>query len=213
MTYADFSIFDVSLAHIGAMCLFAFTMSISPGPVNLIILSSGATNGIRMTLPFVSGATFGFIALLFLVGIGIAQIVTNTPILMDVLTLFGVLFLGYVAYGIAFSKGDLKSESLQPPNGMKGVLLQWLNPKAWAACIAGVSSFTLDHSLAVLLLFCGLYGLICFLSLGLWAVLGRTAGQLLDQGKRLVIFNRMLAGLLVVLIVFLLSEVNVETYL
>ncbi|EPP7098025.1 LysE family transporter, partial [Klebsiella michiganensis] len=43
-------------------------MSISPGPVNMVIISSGANHGFRKTLPFISGATTGFTLLLILVG-------------------------------------------------------------------------------------------------------------------------------------------------
>jgi threonine/homoserine/homoserine lactone efflux protein len=34
-----------------AMFMFALTMSISPGPVNMVIISSGANHGFRKTLP------------------------------------------------------------------------------------------------------------------------------------------------------------------
>ena len=52
-----------------AMFMFALTMSISPGPVNMVIISSGANHGFRKTLPFISGATTGFTLLLILVGL------------------------------------------------------------------------------------------------------------------------------------------------
>jgi threonine/homoserine/homoserine lactone efflux protein len=51
-----------------AMLMFSLTMSISPGPVNMVIISS--SHGFRKTLPFVSGATIGFTLLLILVGFG-----------------------------------------------------------------------------------------------------------------------------------------------
>ena len=48
-----------------AMCSFALSMSISPGPVNLVTLSSGINHGFLRTLPFVAGASIGFSLLLF----------------------------------------------------------------------------------------------------------------------------------------------------
>ena len=50
-----------------AMCLFAVSMSISPGPVNLVTFSSGLNYGFVPTLPFVAGAALGFAVLLVVV--------------------------------------------------------------------------------------------------------------------------------------------------
>lgn len=52
-----------------AMSLFALSMSISPGPVNLITFSSGLNYGFLPSLPFVAGAALGFTLLLVVVAI------------------------------------------------------------------------------------------------------------------------------------------------
>ncbi|PLO79127.1 lysine transporter LysE, partial [Klebsiella quasipneumoniae] len=46
------------------MLMFALALSFSPGPVNMVIISSGAAHGFRKTFSFVSGATIGFTLLL-----------------------------------------------------------------------------------------------------------------------------------------------------
>ena len=53
-----------------AMLSFSLVMSITPGPVNMIILSSGISYGVKRTIPYVSGATVGFTLLLLLIGFG-----------------------------------------------------------------------------------------------------------------------------------------------
>ena len=35
-----------------AMALFVFTMSITPGPMNIVMLSNGVNYGFKRTLPF-----------------------------------------------------------------------------------------------------------------------------------------------------------------
>lgn len=55
-----------------AMCSFALSMSISPGPVNLVTLGSGINHGFLRTLPFVAGASIGFTLILFLLDIGLS---------------------------------------------------------------------------------------------------------------------------------------------
>lgn len=72
-----------------AMCLFAVSMSISPGPVNLVTFSSGLNYGFVPTLPFVAGAALGFAVLLVVVGLGLGEIVALSPVLMQVLAYAG----------------------------------------------------------------------------------------------------------------------------
>lgn len=54
-----------------SMAGFALAMSITPGPVNLVALGSGARHGFAASLRHVVGATLGFILLLLLMGLGL----------------------------------------------------------------------------------------------------------------------------------------------
>ncbi|EXV31205.1 putative membrane protein [Acinetobacter baumannii 24975_5] len=47
-----------------SMFLFSFAMSITPGPVNTVILSTSLNHGLKRSLPYISGATIGFTLLL-----------------------------------------------------------------------------------------------------------------------------------------------------
>ena len=148
-----------------AMCLFSFSMSISPGPVNLITLSTGVNHGFKKALPFVSGATIGFSFLLLAVGLGLDQAAAKYPQILKVLSIGGILILAYIGYQIAFSLPTIDASSKAKPSFFQGVLLQWCNPKAWVACLAGVSAFNLTASVLKLLAFVGIYFLICYVSI------------------------------------------------
>lgn len=63
-----------------AMCFFSLTVSISPGPVNMTILSTGVNYGFKRSIPLVSGATVGFTLLLTAVGLGISNVVAQAPV-------------------------------------------------------------------------------------------------------------------------------------
>ena len=52
--------------------------------------------------------------------------------------------------------------------------MQWLNPKAWLASVAGISAFTEGGDSTLLWLFAGLYLPICWLSLASWVCEGRS---------------------------------------
>ncbi len=187
-----------------AMCAFALAMSISPGPVNIITLSSGANHGIARTLPFVSGATVGFTSLLAILGFGAAQAIEHYPRVMDLLGLCGTLFIFYMAYKIATAKGNLALEKRLSPSFLDGALLQWLNPKAWVACLSGVAAFTTQGEYSGLILFCVLYFFICYFGIAFWAVIGTQAKRLIHDERQMRQFNAVMGGGLALVGVYLL---------
>lgn len=187
-----------------AMCLFALSMSISPGPVNLICLSTGVNHGPRRALPFVSGATIGFSLLLALVGLGIGALAEHQQ-LLDLLGFAGAGFIGYIGIKIATSDPILEPIRATQPGFGQGFLLQWLNPKAWIACLSGVSAFNLAGDYPLLTLFVALYFVICYVSIASWALVGGRLGRWIATPRKLQIFNRLMGGALVMVSVYLLT--------
>ena len=61
-----------------------------------------------------------------------------------------------------------------PPGFAHGFLLQWLNPKAWIAAAAGTALFAQAAVPHALWTFIGIYFVVCYASLALWAWLSRT---------------------------------------
>lgn len=186
-----------------AMSLFALSMSVSPGPVNLITFSSGLNYGFLSSLPFVAGAALGFTLLLIVVGLGLGEIVALSPVLMQVLAYAGTGFICYMGYKIATAHPELPGASEHQPHFFQGAALQWLNPKAWIASLSGVSAFeaTLGNGL---LTFASLYSVICFLSIGAWALAGASVSELLRDKSKLLWCNRVMGGLLIIVAIFLL---------
>ncbi len=180
-----------------AMCVFSLTMSISPGPVNMVIVSSGANHGFRRTIPFVSGATIGFTLLLIFVGFFFMQVVSGHPVFLMYLELIGSVFIIYVGYKIAASTPEISLNKRDVPTFGQGFLLQWLNPKAWIACASGVAMFSSPDGSVTLITFITVYFLICYASLAAWAVLGDQVSVLLNNHLRIRLFNLSMGGMLV----------------
>lgn len=181
-----------------AMFFFSLAMSISPGPVNMIIVSSGVNYGIKRTMPYVSGATIGFTLLLLFVGLGFFQVINAFPSFLKYLAFAGSLFIMYIGYKIASSKPDIKvNREGSAPKFYEGFLLQWLNPKAWIACVSGASIFSSAESYAPFLTFTSIYFLVCYASLAAWAVLGDRVSILLNNHFRLRFFNFFMGFLLI----------------
>lgn len=187
-----------------AMCLFSLTMSISPGPVNFITLSTGANHGLRSAIPFVSGATIGFTLLLFLIGVGLDQLAAEYGAALDLLGYGGSLLICFMGYKIATSDPAIEVRKEGAPGFAQGFLLQWLNPKAWAACLAGVSAFDLAGAHGKLALFVGLYFVICFFGIGCWAVIGDRIHLIFRSPRSLRLFNVLMGAGLVLVALYLI---------
>lgn len=180
-----------------AMLLFSLTMSISPGPVNMVIISSGASYGFRRTLPFVSGATIGFTLLLIVIGFGFYTVIEKHPLFFKYLNIAGSVFIIYVGYKIASSQPELSLTKSKAPGFAQGFLLQWLNPKAWIACASGVVLFSEPSNSISLMAFIIIYFLVCYLSLALWAVFGKNVSTLLNSIGRIRAFNLCMGVILI----------------
>ncbi|MCK0103437.1 LysE family translocator [Pseudohalocynthiibacter sp. F2068] len=189
-----------------AMALFALTMSISPGPVNLITLSTGVNHGVRKAFGFVSGATIGFTLLLLLLGLGLQVIAEKMGVLLDILTILGAALIIYFGYKLVTSDGQIDAVDHAAPSFWQGAALQWMNPKAWGACIAAVSVFNLESSRPDLFFFVVLYCIICFFGIGSWAVFGSQIERFLDTLRRRIIFNAVLGIILIVLACLLVVQ-------
>jgi threonine/homoserine/homoserine lactone efflux protein len=101
-----------------AMSLFALSMSVSPGPVNLVTFSSGLNYGFLPSLPFVAGAALGFTLLLVVVGLGLGEIVALSPVLMQLLAYAGTAFICYMGYKIATAHPELPGAPERQPLAM-----------------------------------------------------------------------------------------------
>lgn len=186
------------MALLLAMFSFSLVMSITPGPVNMIILSSGISYGARRTIPYVSGATVGFTLLLLFIGFGFSQFIKAYPFFLTYLAIMGSLYIIFMGYKIASSKQELEISKKDAPKFYEGFLLQWINPKAWIACVSGASIFSSAESYDSFLTFTIIYFIVCYLSLGVWAVLGDKVSYLLKDYFRLRLFNFTMGMLLMI---------------
>jgi threonine/homoserine/homoserine lactone efflux protein len=189
-----------------SMAAFALAASISPGPVNIVALGAGARHGLRPAMRHVTGATLGFILLLVLIGLGLHEVLRHWPGLAVALHWAGVLFLLYMAWKLARDDGALgEGRNTHAPSLLRGAAMQWLNPKAWLACVAGIGAFVGQGETALLGQFSLIYLVICYLSLGCWALAGSLIRSYLDNPRRLRLFNRSLAALLVLSALYLMQ--------
>ena len=87
-----------------AFVIFAVVMFFTPGPNNIMLLSSGLTYGFRRTVPHIAGVTFGFAFMVGAVGVGLGAVFIAYPVLQTILKYLGVAYLIYLAAMIAMSE-------------------------------------------------------------------------------------------------------------
>lgn len=195
----------MTLSLILPMSAFALAASISPGPVNLMCLSSGTRYRLHQGLWFVTGASLGFIVLFIAVGLGLHSALALIPGFDQVLTWGGIAFLLYLSYRLAIDDGVVSEASgARAPGFWTGAAMQWLNPKAWLASASGIGAYTSGGSLDQLTIFAALYLPICWLSLSTWVLAGRFLRQQIQRPWLLRAINRTLATLLVLSCLYLL---------
>lgn len=186
-----------------AMCTFSLVMSITPGPVNIVIVNSGINNGFKKTFAFISGATIGFTLLLVLIGLGFNTVLEKKSLFFSSLTFLSSLFIIYLGYKIINSTGNIEinNKEKKTPYFYEGFLMQWLNPKAWIASMSGISLFSSSDFNLYSFIF--VYFFICYLSLMFWGYIGEKISYLLKIEKHLKLLNFIMGSLLIVLAVYL----------
>lgn len=207
--YRDLNIVGITqgivMSLILSMAAFALATSITPGPVNVVALSAGARFGFVASQKHVLGAAVGFTLLLVLIGLGLHEVLVRWPILIQLIRWGGVAFLLYMAWKLAVDDGRLDADGAHTaPSMLYGAIMQWLNPKAWLACVAGMGLFVADGDAAQVWLFAALYLVICYLSVACWAYAGTFLRRYLNNPKGVRLFNRSMAALLAASVGYLL---------
>lgn len=183
------------------LLLFSLSMTITPGPNNVMVTASGVNFGYKKTLPHILGITFGFPVMIVLIGLGLGSIFKSFPVIHHILKYLGAMYLLYLAFKIAtFSSSNNNGDRNKPFTFWQAVIFQWVNPKAWVIAVGAIATFTSvgrDVFLEVLLIafvFC----IICFPCVSLWAFLGTNIKRLLTTDFYRKVFNISMAFLLVI---------------
>lgn len=201
-----------------SMFLFSFAMSITPGPVNTVILSTSLNHGLKRSLPYISGATIGFTLLLIFMAFGLQSLLTQFPVVLKILAVCGTLFVCYIGIKIILSAANISISSVPVeqmiiPNFKDGFLLQWLNPKlqwlnpkAWLACVSGITMFTSIENPQSLPIFIVIYFFTCYACLLFWGFCGDKFSVVLNQGNRLKYFNILMGAFLILSALLILID-------
>ena len=175
-----------------ALAAFALVSSITPGPNNLMLMTSGINFGFARTVPHMLGVAIGFTVMIVAVGAGVATVLSVVPGLLGVIKWLSVAYLLYLAWKIATApaKPLTGTSAARPMTFWQAAAFQWINPKAWTMALTAASAYLPAGDRATGLLVLALvFGSINLPSVGLWAVMGVSLRRFLADPGRLRAFN------------------------
>jgi len=182
-----------------AFVMFAVVMFFTPGPNNIMLLSSGLTYGFRRTVPHIAGITIGFAFMVGAVGVGLGTVFIAYPVLQTILKYAGVAYLIYLAAVIAMSEPvEPDQENGRGPMTFWGAaMFQWVNAKGWVMVIGTITAYTAIASfpwnIAIQVALSLVLGAV---SCTAWALFGTALRPILTSRKAVRAFNIVMALLL-----------------
>jgi threonine/homoserine/homoserine lactone efflux protein len=182
-----------------ALIAFAAVMAFTPGPNNIMVLSSGLTYGLRRTLPHIAGIAIGVSFMVAATGIGLGAIFITWPILQTILKYAGIAYLIYLASVIAMSEAVTpgKDNPGAPMTFWGAALFQWVNVKGWVMAIgiitaySAIANFPWNIAMQAALMF--VMGALSSLT---WTLFGSSLRPVLTSPRAVRAFNIAMAALL-----------------
>ena len=183
--------------------IYTIVTSITPGPNNLMVATSGVNFGLRATYGHILGVAIGFGVMVILVGLGIGTLLSQNQLVYEILKLIGIAYLIYLAIKIAQSGSvELDKTQAKPITFLQAALFQWVNPKAWIMAMGAVTTYLAAGSEFYWYIILGVvFGLVCIPCTGAWGILGEKLQTLVRTPQHLKIFNYSMAILLVASII------------
>ena len=179
------------------LALSACATTFTPGPNNILLLSSTSTFGFRRCRPLMLGIWTGLLTVMLICGFGCAALGTLLPQVVPVARYVGAAYVLYLAYKtFTRTAGDGTAEA-KPLSYTNGLVLEFLNVKILTLGIAFYSGYILPHGfhVAFVLAFAAIMTLCAGTGNLIWATLGSALFPLYRRYHRVV--NAVMAELLV----------------
>lgn len=183
--------------QLSALVLFAAVSTFTPGPNNLMLMTSGANVGFARTLPHMSGIAFGFAFMVLLVGLGLSSVFQAYPATHSVLKYLSLAYLAYLAIKIAMSGRAKDVEDFKPMTFLGAASFQWVNPKGWSMALSSVTLYSNGGGWFELLVISAIFLVVNYPSGSFWILAGRELQRWLTNTVRVRVFNVTMAVLLV----------------
>lgn len=192
-----------------AYVTFAMVGAFTPGPNNMMLMTSGLNYGLRRTLPHILGVGFGYALVIVICGLGLGALFTRYPLLYTLLKYAGAAYLLWLAFLIARAGPVEPGEDARgrPLTFFGAALYQWVNLKGLVVAVSAVTAYAgvapYPINIAVL---AGIFLLVGLSSAASWALFGTSLRSLLRSPHLVRVFNVAMALALVLSLYPVLRE-------
>lgn len=181
------------------IAVFGFITSVTPGPNNTFLLTSGMNHGLKKSLSYINGIMIGLTIMFAAIALGIGTLFRAFPAIQEALKYVGFAYIIFMAYGIVRSTFVHKHEETHPIGFVRSTLFQLVNPKAWIVVISFYASYIPESadfgtlSLALVVFLAATYP-----GAMIWAAFGEAISGILQKPQTRRVFNVSAAVLLVI---------------
>lgn len=191
-----------------AFAIFIAVSSVTPGPNNLMLLSSSMNFGVRRTIPHCLGISAGMGLMIALMSFGLHWVMQHAGWVIDVLKIVSLAYLLWLSWKIATIRpAPITLQDEASPFGFwNAVLFQWINPKALVMVISMFSIYIPENLAQTTLLQIVAIAIVINLAcISVWMLGGAFMRRLLTTPIAQRSFNLVMALLLVASVIPMLS--------
>ncbi|UUZ83560.1 LysE family transporter [Paenibacillus sp. P26] len=167
--------------------IYCMIATFTPGPTNIVILSTVNNYGAKKAMNYSYGATIGF-GLLLVISAGLnTMLITTIPKILVVMRIVGSLYMFYLAYQI-YKTDTSKRAVNQTATFVSGFLMQFFNPKVLLFTMTVIPTFIIPHYSAFPAVSIGIIAitLIGFSAFTTWVLFGTIFKEFLHKHNKTV---------------------------
>ncbi|AWB43664.1 lysine transporter LysE [Paenibacillus sp. CAA11] len=172
---------------ITSILIYCTVATFTPGPTNVVILSTVHHHGVRKAMNYTYGATVGFSLLLVISAMLNTILLTFIPKIIMVMQIIGSIYMLYLAYMIYKMDASGVAEN-ETATFASGLLMQFLNPKVVLFTLTVIPTFIMpkyssNTAITLSILAITAMGFLAFVT---WVLFGAIFRAFLQRHSRIV---------------------------
>ncbi|MTT31477.1 LysE family translocator [Terrilactibacillus sp. BCM23-1] len=173
--------------NITSFLIYCFIVTFTPGPTNIVILSTVHNMGTKKAMEYTYGATIAFGLLLVISAMLNTMLITIIPKILIVMQIIGSVYMFYLAFQI-YKSDTSKPTVNESGTFISGFLMQFLNPKVVLFTMTVIPSFVIPYYTAIPALTISVIAVtvIGFLAFITWVLFGTIFKELLQKHDKIV---------------------------
>lgn len=168
--------------------IYCVIVTFTPGPTNIVILSTTHNLGTKKAMEYTYGATIAFGILLSISAMLNSVLLSVLPKVLPVMQIIGSIYIVYLAVQLCKMNPSKKqvSEQTVASTFMSGFLMQFINPKVVLFTMTVIPSFVLPYytTPSLLTLFVISITIIGFLAFITWILFGTIFKEFLQKHQK-----------------------------